>query len=102
VPATDSREQLAPRFSPDPSAIALRLPAPFKRTPSGTIRGRPNTPARRAGAEQMQIRVLVAEDHPLERAGVIRALEHDRGIEVVGEANSGVTAINLGSSSSPT
>jgi len=95
VPATDTREQLAPRFSPDPSAVAARRPAPFRRTPSSTIAGRPNAPARRAGAQRMQIRVLVAEDHPLEREGVIGALEHDPGIEVVGEADNGVTAMDL-------
>jgi hypothetical protein len=72
VPATDPREQVAPRTSPDSSVVALRPPAPFKRTPSRTVPGRPSTPARRAGAERMQIRVLVAEDHPLVREGVIR------------------------------
>src|SRR4051794_29156345 len=94
-PVTDPREQVAPRTRPDPSAIALRLPARFTRTPSRTTPCRPDTPARRAGAERMQIRVLVADDHPLVREGVIGALEHDPGIEVIGEADNGVTAMEL-------
>src|SRR3954466_11222870 len=53
------------------------------------------TAARRAGGERMKIRVLVAEDHPLVREGVIRALEHDPGIEVVGAADNGITAVEL-------
>src|SRR3954447_14640871 len=53
------------------------------------------TAERRAGAELMKIRVLVAEDHPLVREGVIRALERDPGLEVVGEADNGVTAMEL-------
>jgi DNA-binding NarL/FixJ family response regulator len=43
----------------------------------------------------VKIRVLVAEDHPLVREGVIRALERDPGIEVIGEADNGITAMEL-------
>jgi DNA-binding NarL/FixJ family response regulator len=43
----------------------------------------------------MKIRVLVAEDHPLVREGVIRALSHDSAIEVVGAADNGVLAMEL-------
>jgi len=43
----------------------------------------------------MNIRVLVAEDHPLVREGVIRALERDPAIEIVGAADNGVTALEL-------
>src|SRR4051794_13992564 len=53
------------------------------------------TAARRAGAERMKIRVLVAEDHPLVREGVIRALERDPGMQVIGEADNGITAMEL-------
>jgi two-component system response regulator DevR len=53
------------------------------------------TAARRSGAERMKIRVLVAEDHPLVREGVMRALERDPGIEVVGDADNGITALEL-------
>ena len=41
----------------------------------------------------MKIRVLVAEDHPLVREGVIRALERYPGIEVIGDADNGITAM---------
>ena len=51
--------------------------------------------ARRAGAERMMIRVLVAEDHPLVREGIIRALERDPGMTIVGEADNGITAMEL-------
>ncbi len=53
------------------------------------------TSARRAGAGRMKIRVLIAEDHPLVREGIIRALERDPGMQVVGEADNGITAIEL-------
>jgi two-component system NarL family response regulator len=43
----------------------------------------------------VKIRELVAEDHPLVREGVIRALERDPGIEVIGEADNGITAMEL-------
>ena len=36
------------------------------------------------------IRVLVADDHPTLRAGVLQAIEEARGIEVVGEAGTGL------------
>jgi DNA-binding NarL/FixJ family response regulator len=53
------------------------------------------TAARRAGAERMKIRVVVAEDHPLVREGIIRALERDPGIEVIGAADNGLTGLEL-------
>jgi len=43
----------------------------------------------------MKIRVVVAEDHPLVRAGVVGALAHDPGIEVVGAAQDGIMAMEL-------
>ena len=43
----------------------------------------------------MKIRVLIAEDHPVLRESVTRALARDPGIEVVGEADNGVTALEL-------
>jgi DNA-binding NarL/FixJ family response regulator len=55
----------------------------------------PTTAERRAGAGSMKISVLVAEDHPLVREGVIRALERDPGIDVIGEADNGLTAMEL-------
>src|SRR3954447_17429510 len=50
---------------------------------------------RRAAADRMKIRVLIAEDHPLVREGVIRTLDRDPSIEVVGEADNGITAMKL-------
>lgn len=46
-----------------------------------------------AGPEK-KIRVLLAEDHTLVRQGFRRMLEDDPRIEVVGEASTGVTAID--------
>jgi DNA-binding NarL/FixJ family response regulator len=43
----------------------------------------------------MKIRVLVAEDHPLVREGMVRALVHDPAIEVVGVAGDGIAAMDL-------
>ncbi len=43
----------------------------------------------------MNIRVLVADDHPLARAGMVRALARDPGIEIVGEAEAGQTALDM-------
>jgi len=53
------------------------------------------TSARRAGGERVKIRVLVAEDHPLVREGIVRALERDPGMAVIGEADNGITAMEL-------
>ncbi len=93
--AVPEREPVARRIGTDASGVALRLPAPFTTTARRALPARPSTPARRAGAERMQIRVLVAEDHPLVREGIIRALERDPGIEIVGEAGNGVTAMEM-------
>ncbi|MEA2383552.1 MAG: hypothetical protein QOH72_3523 [Solirubrobacteraceae bacterium] len=75
------------------------MPAAFAKamavTADGGADARATTAARRSGAERMKIRVLVAEDHPLVREGVIRALERDPGIEVVGAADNGITAMEL-------
>jgi len=43
----------------------------------------------------MKIRVIVADDFPLVREGVARALEHDPAIDVVGAARTGVEALAL-------
>ena len=42
-----------------------------------------------------QIRVIVLDDHPLFRVGVIHTLESDEAIEVVGEGSSGAEAVQL-------
>jgi DNA-binding NarL/FixJ family response regulator len=43
----------------------------------------------------MKIRVVVADDFPLVREGLVRALERDPGIEVVGQAENGAQALEL-------
>jgi DNA-binding NarL/FixJ family response regulator len=64
-------------------------------TSTNEVGAKVTTSARRAGAERMRIRVLVAEDHPLVREGIIRALERDPGMAVVGETDNGITAMEL-------
>jgi DNA-binding NarL/FixJ family response regulator len=41
------------------------------------------------------IRVLLVDDHPIVRAGIRNLLDKSAGIEVVGEANDGETALDL-------
>jgi DNA-binding NarL/FixJ family response regulator len=43
----------------------------------------------------MKIRVITADDFPLVREGIVRALNRDPAIEVVGEANNGHEALEL-------
>jgi two-component system NarL family response regulator len=64
-------------------------------TPADETGSEPSGGERRTRAEGMKIRVLVAEDHPLVREGVIRALERDPGMEIVGDADNGITAMEL-------
>lgn len=45
------------------------------------------------GKEPVTIRVFIADDHAVVRAGVRRLLEQERGIEVVGEAPDGRAAL---------
>jgi len=81
--------QFAAHDGANASPLTERRAEPSARTAT------PTTAARRAGAARMTIRVVVAEDHPLVREGVIRALERDPGIEVIGEADNGLTAMEL-------
>jgi DNA-binding NarL/FixJ family response regulator len=48
-----------------------------------------------------RIRVLVVDDHPLFRAGVVHALKREPDITVVGEASSGEEALTLASELMP-
>jgi len=43
----------------------------------------------------MKMKVLIADDHPLVRSGVRRALEEEHDIEVVGEATNGAKVLPL-------
>lgn len=47
------------------------------------------------------IRIVVADDHPIVRAGIVGLLETAPGIEVVGEAADGAEAIELAASERP-
>jgi len=51
------------------------------------------------GAEP--IRIVVADDHPIVRAGIVGLLETAPGIEVVGEAADGAEAVELAASEHP-
>jgi DNA-binding NarL/FixJ family response regulator len=90
--SVDPRDQVA---GPDTASLPLHSPARFKKTPRAILAVPPSTAARRAGGDRMTIRVVVAEDHPVVREGVMRALVHDSAIEVVGAADDGVTAMEL-------
>lgn len=43
----------------------------------------------------MSVRVIVADDHPAMRAGVVALLSSDSGLEIVGEAGDGHGAVDL-------
>src|SRR4029077_397958 len=45
------------------------------------------------GAGRVMIRILIADDHPIVRAGLRRIAEDDRGIVVTAEAASGEAAL---------
>jgi DNA-binding NarL/FixJ family response regulator len=47
------------------------------------------------------IRVVVADDHPIVRAGIVGLLESSPGIEVVGEAADGAAAVELARAERP-
>ncbi|HZS23096.1 MAG TPA: response regulator transcription factor, partial [Pseudonocardiaceae bacterium] len=42
-----------------------------------------------------KVRVVVGDDHPLFREGVVRALTSSGSVEIVGEADDGATALQL-------
>jgi two-component system nitrate/nitrite response regulator NarL len=42
-----------------------------------------------------KVRVVVADDHPVYREGVVRALNASGSVQVVGEAEDGATALQL-------
>src|SRR6266436_2594762 len=48
-----------------------------------------------------QIRIVVADDHPIVRAGIVANLKHQRDMKVVAEANDGVEALALIKQHSP-
>ena len=56
---------------------------------------RRTAPASASCAEQTALRIVVADDHPLFRAGIIRALEESGAFAVVDQASDGATALAL-------
>jgi DNA-binding NarL/FixJ family response regulator len=50
---------------------------------------------------QTKLRVLIADDHPIFRKGLIMSIEGDRAIEIVGEAGDGQEALRLAEELSP-
>ncbi|MBM7831915.1 DNA-binding NarL/FixJ family response regulator [Agromyces cerinus] len=49
----------------------------------------------------MSIRIVVADDHPIVRAGIVGLLEAEPGLEVVGEAADGAEAVTVAASERP-
>ncbi|MGW9632110.1 response regulator [Agromyces sp. NPDC055520] len=49
----------------------------------------------------MSIRIVVADDHPIVRAGIVGLLEGEPGLEVVGEAADGAAAVSVAASERP-
>ena len=43
------------------------------------------------------VRLIVVDDHPVVRSGIVRLMEDEQGIEVVGHAGNGAQAVELAS-----
>jgi DNA-binding NarL/FixJ family response regulator len=86
------REEIAPEETAAEQITAAHRPPAVDH--GGHRRRRTRKPRPRTTARH-KIRVVVAEDHPLVREGLIRALERDPGIEVIGEADNGLSAMAL-------
>lgn len=48
------------------------------------------------------IRVVVADDHPIVRSGIVALLQSAQDVEVVGEATTGIEAVELAERLTPT
>lgn len=53
------------------------------------------------GADDAHIRVLIADDHPVFRYGLVALLHADPEIEIVGEAGTGDEAVELAEARDP-
>ena len=89
----------APRYRDD--VRQRRRPFRRRRWQPSRRRRRWQRPAAGDGAGPV-IRVLLADDHPVVRAGLRGMLAAEPGIEVVGEAGSGPEAVALARAGSPT
>ena len=70
------------------------MTGPIERPPASEPRVETMLAEPPAGTWRVPLRVVVADDHPLYRQGIVRALEAAGGI-VVGEAGDGVDALEL-------
>lgn len=61
----------------------------------------PDRPSTDAAAARVAVRVLVADDHPIVRSGIVGLLASDPSIEVVGEAGDGAEAVTLAARLAP-
>ena len=75
---------------------AGRGPAAASGSPSGC-----RSPPRRPGPGLMTIRVVLADDQPLMRAGLRMLIEQTPDIDVAGEAGTGATAVQLARDTGP-
>src|SRR5579859_565790 len=74
---------------------ATRTTSPATSTVNG--HGRPlngvDSAEATAAGSQKRVKVLLAEDHPVVRKGILAFLERDPGLQVVGEAKDGKEAL---------
>ena len=82
-------------------AAALGGSCEAGRAPGGGWRVRARIPIERAGSLTELIRVLVADDHSLVRAGFHSMLSNESDIDVVGEARDGAEAVALARDEAP-
>ncbi|MFO7964879.1 MAG: PAS domain S-box protein [Desulfobacterales bacterium] len=73
--------------------VPVREPIGTEKQPSVSSKRDKRVVSMRAGAEN--IRVLLADDHPVMREGLSKMLSYQADIEVVGEASDGEQAVNM-------
>jgi DNA-binding NarL/FixJ family response regulator len=90
VPASGAARRVTPPFGPEPQAAAAT-----PRASRATTKTRPGARVTPAPGESLPITVMLADDHGLVRHGIRALLETESGIEVVGEAEDGPSAVAL-------
>lgn len=83
-------EKAPPPAAPPP--VSIRKPAPVKQIQTGSPHPAPRVSA---GTNNNKIRVMVVDDIDITRENIIRALQFEDHIEVVGFAKNGTQAIEL-------